>query len=80
MRKLLIMLVLMSFLSAQDIGKYQLSVTTATNSKGKTYIIETVIDTQTGDIVKRKKIYLSKYKLPYKDRYNKLVTKDRLKQ
>ena len=80
MKKVLILLVLMSFLSAQDVGKYQVSTTTATSSKGKVYIVETIVDTQTGDIVKRKKILLSRYKLPYKDRYHKTVTKEKLEK
>ena len=59
-----------------EVGKYQLSTTTAVSGKGKVYVIETTIDTETGKIVKRKKIYLSKYKLPYKDRKGKMITED----
>ena len=51
----------------REVGRYQLATTTAISSKGKVYIVETILDTKTGKIVKRKKIYLSKYKLPYKD-------------
>ena len=68
-------LICMSFLIA-DTGKYQLSTTVATSKKGKVYIVETVLDTETGKIVKRKKISLSSYKLPYKDKRGKLVKED----
>ena len=73
---------LVSFLiSAEiEIGRYQLAVSTYTSKKGTVYIIETVIDTKSGDIVKRKKIKASSYKLPYRDGYNKMVYKDKLKK
>ena len=75
MKYLVILVVCFSCLFA-EIGKYQVATTTATSKKGKVYIIETTIDTETGKIVKRKKIYLSKYKLPYKDNRGKLVKED----
>jgi len=59
-----------------DIGKYQVSTTTATSKKGTVYVIETTINTETGKVVKRQKISLSKYKLPYKDRKGKMITED----
>ena len=43
-------------------GRYQLSTTTAISKKGSVYVVETVIDTKTGIIVRRKKISLSKNK------------------
>ena len=55
------------------VGRYQLAVSTYTSPKGKVYIVETVLDTKTGKVVKRKRIYHTKYKLPYKDRYGKMV-------
>ena len=51
-----------SFLMSEEIGRYQLSVSTAISKKGKVYVVEAVIDTKTGEIVKRNKILLSKYK------------------
>ena len=60
----------------KEVGRYQLSTTTAISKKGSVYVVETVIDTKTGKIVKRKKISLSKYRLPYKDNYGRTVTSD----
>ena len=76
MKRFLIGLIMISFLMPylpekgkvdREVGRYQLSTTTAVSVKGKVYIVETILDTKTGKIVKRNKIYLSKYKLPYKD-------------
>ena len=69
-----------SFLFAEtaNIGKYQVATTSVTTKKG-TYIVETVIDTESGAIVKRKKIKVSSYKLPYKDRRNNIIKEDKLK-
>ena len=75
MKYLVILAVCFSCLFA-EIGKYQVSTTVATSKKGKVYIVETIIDTETGKIIKRKKIYLSKYTLPYKDRKGKMITED----
>ncbi len=75
MKYLLVSLICMSCLFA-EVGKYQVSTTVATTKKGTTYIVETVINTETGKIVKRKKISLSKYKLPYKDRKGRTITED----
>ena len=55
---------------------YQISTTSFLNSKGKAYIVETVIDTRTGKVVKRKKISASKYKLPYKDNRGRTIKED----
>jgi len=60
----------------KEICRYQLSTTTAISKKGLVYVVETVIDTKTGKIVKRKKISLSKYKLPYKDNYGRIINND----
>ena len=60
----------------KEVGRYQLSTTTAISKKGSVYVVETVIDTKTGKIVKRKKISLSKYRLPYKDNFGRPVTSD----
>ena len=76
MKRFLIGLVMLSFVVAslpekgkveREVGRYQLSTTTAVSNKGKVYIVETILDTRTGKIVKRKKISLTKYKLPYRD-------------
>ena len=59
-----------------DIGKYQLETVIYTSKKGTVYIVETVLDTRTGEVVKRRKKKASSYKLPYKDRYGKTITKE----
>ena len=83
MKRLLISLMLISFLitspvnvEEKEVGRYQLSTTTTISKKGLIYVVETVIDTKTGTVVKRKKISLSKYKLPYKDNYGRMITND----
>ena len=76
MKKLLIGLLLMSFLTSADVkevGRYQLAVSTYESKKGKIYIVETVLDTKTGKVVKRKRIYHTKYKLPYKNDRGKTI-------
>ena len=75
MKYLVILVVCFSCLFA-EIGKYQVSTSTAVSGKGKVYVIETTINTETGKIVKRNKILLSKYKLPYKDRRGKTITEE----
>ena len=42
-----------SFLMSEEIGRYQLSISTAVSKKGKVYVVETVID--------RKRFYHTKY-------------------
>ena len=71
MKRFLISLFLISFLISNDVevGRYQLTVSSLTSSKGKVYVVETVLDTKTGKIVGRNKILLS--------RYNKLEKKIR---
>ena len=82
MKRLLISLLLVSFLISapekveKEVGRYQLSTTTAISKKGSVYVVETVIDTKTGTIVRRKKISLSKYRLPYKDNYGRMINND----
>ena len=75
MKKLLIGLLLISFLvSAEtEIGRYQLETLVYESKKGKIYIVETVLDTKTGMVVKRRKIYHTKYKLPYKNDRGKTI-------
>ena len=75
MKKLLIGLLLISFLvSAEtEIGRYQLETLVYESKKGKIYIVETVLDTKTGKVVKRRKIYHTKYKLPYKNDRGKTI-------
>ena len=58
------------------VGKYDLETVIYVNSKCTTYIVETVLDTQTGKVIKRKRIKASSYKLPYKDRKGKIITQD----
>ena len=70
---------LVSFLlptEIEEIGRYQLAVSIYESKKGTTYIVETVIDTKTGKIVKRKKKKASSYKLPYKNRKGQMIYND----
>ena len=68
MKRFLIFLLLVSFvipnneLVEAEVGRYQLAVSTYTSLKGKVYIVETVLDTKTGKIVMRNRIYHTKYK------------------
>ena len=78
MKKLLIGLLLVSFLLPKDIeekeiGRYQLAVSTYENKKGSMYIVETVLDTKTGKVVVRRKKKASSYKLPYKTSRGKMI-------
>ena len=61
MKWFLMVLLMASFLMSEEIGRYQLSVSTAVSKKGKIYVVEAVIDTKTGKIVKRNKISLYDY-------------------
>ena len=84
MKKILIYLLMTSILVSADInpdtetevGRYQLETTSYMSKKGTIYIVETVLDTKTGKVVTRRKKKASRYKLPYKDRYNKMVTSE----
>ena len=79
MKRFLVGLFLISFLISSDVeevGRYQLAVSTYTSQNGKVYIVETVLDTKTGKVVKRKRIYHTKYKLPYKDTKGRWITND----
>ena len=81
MNKLLIVLLMVSFLISsdveeQEVGRYQLTVSTYVSKKGTTFIVETVFDTKTGKVIGRKKIKSYKYKLPYKNRKGKMIYHD----
>ena len=77
MKYFIVILVSLSFLiSAEEIGTYQLETTTYTNKKGTVYIVETVLNTKTGEVVKRRRVKASSYKLPYKARNGKVITKE----
>ena len=77
MKKLLICLLLVSFListeTEKEIGRYQLETLTYTSKKGTVYIVETILDTKTGKIIKRTKKKASSYKLPYKNSRGKMI-------
>ena len=76
MTKLLIGLLLMSFLISADVeevGRYQLAVSIYENKKGTIYIVETVLDTKTGKVITRRKKKASSYKLPYKNKHRKTI-------
>ena len=78
MKRFLIVLLLVSFLIPNDVekeevGRYQLAVSVYESKKGITYIVETVLDTKTGMVVKRRKKKASSYKLPYKNNRHKMI-------
>ena len=46
------------------VGTYQVSTTVyQSNKTGKTYVIETVLNTKTGQTKSRKRVYIKKYKV-----------------
>ena len=45
----------------EEVGRYKIEITTYVNSKGKTYVLETIFDTKTGKVVERKRFYHTKY-------------------
>ena len=67
---------MVSFLMSEEIGRYQLQIATYTSKKGFVYVVEAVLDTKTGKVVKRKRIKASAYKLPYKDKRGKIIKDD----
>ena len=52
---------MISFLIPNEIGRYKLTVSSMISTKGKVYVVETILDTKTGKIVGRNKISLSMY-------------------
>jgi hypothetical protein len=75
MKKLLLVLLMVSFLLPSEVGRYQISISTATTKKGNVYVVETVFDTKEGKVLQRKKIPLSKYQYPKKDKYGRTLPK-----
>ena len=66
MKKFLIGLLLISFMVSaepkkEEVGRYKIEITTYVNSKGKTYVLETIFDTKLGKVVERKRFYHTKY-------------------
>jgi len=66
MKKLLMGLLLVSFMVSaepkkEEVGRYKIEITTYVNSKGKTYVLETIFDTKLGKVVERKRFYHTKY-------------------
>ena len=67
MKKLLIGLLLVSFLVSaetekKEIGRYKIEVTTYVSLKtNKLYVLETTFDTMTGEVIDRKRFYHTKY-------------------
>ena len=73
MKRLLISLLLVSLLISapekveKEVGRYQVATTTYVSPKtGKVYIVETIIDTKSGEIVKRDRFYYKNYKKDWK--------------
>tara|TARA_R100001163_G_scaffold22286_1_gene18875 strand:+ start:180 stop:395 length:216 start_codon:yes stop_codon:yes gene_type:complete len=66
MKKLLIGLMLVSFLVSaepqkEELGRYKIEVTTYVSKKGSVFVLETVFDTKTGKVVERKRFYHTNY-------------------
>ena len=66
MKRFLIVLVLISFLISsdveeQEVGRYQLTVSTYVSKKGSVFVLETTFDTKTGKVIDRKRFYHTKY-------------------
>ena len=66
MKRFLIGLMLISFMVSaepqkEEIGRYKIEIITYVNSKGKTYVLETIFDTKTGKVIDRKRFYHTKY-------------------
>jgi len=80
MKRFLIGLMLVSFLVSaepeKEVGRYQLETLVYESKKGTIYIVETILDTKTGKIVKRKKKKASLYKLPYKGSRGQMIYED----
>ena len=83
MTKFLLTLLVTTFLIGAEpqkdsapVGKFQLETSVYTNKKGTVYIVETVLDTQTGKVVVRRKKKASSYKLPYKSHRGKTITSE----
>tara|TARA_Y100000994_G_scaffold246828_1_gene250899 strand:- start:63 stop:302 length:240 start_codon:yes stop_codon:yes gene_type:complete len=51
-------LLLMGLTSSQEVGRYQISITTSSDSNE---IYESIIDTKTGEIFKRNRVYWSNF-------------------
>jgi len=67
MKKLLIGLLLVSFMVSaepekEEVGRYKIEVTTYVSKKGSVYVLETIFDTKTGEVVERKRFYHTKYR------------------
>ena len=64
MKKLLIVLLMISFMTSAEteIGRYKVKVTTYVSPKtNKLYVLETTFDTTTGKVIDRKRFYHTKY-------------------
>ena len=66
MKKLLIGLLLVSFMVSaepekKEVGRYKIEVTTYVSKKGNVYVLETIFDTKTGKVIKRKRFYHANY-------------------
>ena len=66
MKKLLIGLLLVSFLISaetkkEEVGRYKIEITTYVSKKGSVFVLETIFDTKTGKVIERKRFYHTKY-------------------
>ena len=67
MKKLLIGLLLVSFMVSaepekEEVSRYKIEVTTYVSKKGNVYVLETIFDTKTGKVIDRKRFYHTKYR------------------
>ena len=66
MKKILLALMMISFLISSEpeksVGRYDLKVVTYVSPKtGKLYIVETIFDTKTGEVISRTKFFYKNY-------------------
>ena len=66
MKKILLALMMISFLISSEpeksVGRYDLKVVTYVSPKtGKLYIVETILDTKTGEVISRTKFFYKNY-------------------
>ena len=66
MKKLLMGLLLVSFLVSaepkkEEIGRYKIEITTYVSKKGNVFVLETIFDTKTGEVIDRKRYYHTNY-------------------
>ena len=60
-------LLLISFLVSaepkkeEELGRYKIEITTYVSKKGNVFVLETIFDTKTGEVIDRKRYYHTNY-------------------